>query len=374
MTDKTVLLDVTRMVRRQVYTIATGIDRWDMEVARWLLSEPPGIEWVPVVQLRGRLRRLPGGQKKVARIVEFWSGEVQRPTRIRSHAWTAMLSRSLNTGGIYLNLSHQGLEHPWLWDQLRRLNLTLVVYLHDLIPITHPHTTRSEQPERHRKRVDHIMQSAALILCPSMAVKDEVLSTYSTSASVEPLPPGVSVAMDAEHDPFPRPYAVVLGTLEPRKGHDHLAAIWGAMGEPKPRLVVVGSLGWNGVEIAHGMEIEPNLRQIINLKVSRDDATVQKLVAQSKVLLMPSEAEGWGMPMAEALTLGTPVIATDLPVFQETGQGLAQLLPHPSQPGATQQWADAIYECCQSDSKVTGFTPIRWPTQMERLNALLRKV
>ena len=52
------------------------------------------------------------------------------------------------------------------------------------------------------------------------------------------------------------------------------------------------------------------------------------LVRGARALLMPSFAEGYGIPVAEALSLGTPVIASDLPVFREVAGPAAELL-HP---------------------------------------------
>lgn len=60
-----------------------------------------------------------------------------------------------------------------------------------------------------------------------------------------------------------------------------------------------------------------------------DDAALAALMAGARAMLMPSLAEGFGLPMAEALALGVPVIASDLPCFREVGRGIPCLLdPH----------------------------------------------
>ena len=51
----------------------------------------------------------------------------------------------------------------------------------------------------------------------------------------------------------------------------------------------------------------------------------QRLLTRARALLMPSFAEGFGMPVIEALQLGTPVIATDLPVFREIAGDIPDL-------------------------------------------------
>jgi hypothetical protein len=48
-----------------------------------------------------------------------------------------------------------------------------------------------------------------------------------------------------------------------------------------------------------------------------DDAALATLLRGARALLMPSFAEGYGMPVVEAMRLGVPVIASDLPVFRE---------------------------------------------------------
>jgi len=65
---------------------------------------------------------------------------------------------------------------------------------------------------------------------------------------------------------------------------------------------------------------------------------LRRLIRSARALLMPSLAEGFGLPIQEALTLGTPVIASDLPAHREIAAGIALLLPV----GVVEAWVEAI--------------------------------
>jgi glycosyltransferase involved in cell wall biosynthesis len=85
-----------------------------------------------------------------------------------------------------------------------------------------------------------------------------------------------------------------------------------------------------------------------------------RLIAGARASLMPSFAEGFGLPVAEALAIGTPVIASDIPVFHEVGQGLATLIDPLDGP----EWEAAIMAHWQDEatfsaarSRATRFVP-----------------
>ena len=79
---------------------------------------------------------------------------------------------------------------------------------------------------------------------------------------------------------------------------------------------------------------------------------------------MPSFAEGFGLPVAEALTLGVPVIASDNPALVEVGQGISEHLDPLDGPG----WRTAIMDYADPASqrraeqliRIDGFRPYRW--------------
>jgi glycosyltransferase involved in cell wall biosynthesis len=105
------------------------------------------------------------------------------------------------------------------------------------------------------------------------------------------------------------------------------------------------------------------------------DQGLLRLLANARGLLMPSFAEGYGLPVVEALSVGTPVIASDIPVFREITQGRA-ILRHPLDgPG----WRDAILNLADlqhpvaidARRRIDGFVAPTWPVYFERVSTFL---
>lgn len=229
-------------------------------------------------------------------------------------------------GRIYLNIGHTGLDEPSLPDWVRRRRIKAVYLIHDLIPITHPEFCREGEAEKHLVRMAHVLDSATGIIANSQVTLDEFANharrqgkamPASTSAwiSGNPIPEGTSrSAMD-------RPYFVAVGTIEGRKNHILLLKIWQylveQLGSEAPRLLIIGQRGWEAEHALAMLDRNPALRGPVRELGDCDDVELARLIAGARALLMPSFAEGFGLPVVEALQLGTPVIASDLPVFRE---------------------------------------------------------
>jgi glycosyltransferase involved in cell wall biosynthesis len=125
------------------------------------------------------------------------------------------------------------------------------------------------------------------------------------------------------------PYFVVCGTVEPRKNHLLLLDVWRqlcALPGRAPQLVVIGSLGWRGGSILDQMlRCETTHGQIHHVQGLSTQA-MKSLIAGSRGLLSPSFAEGFGLPIIEALHLGAPVLASDIPAHREVAGQNAILL------------------------------------------------
>lgn len=112
----------------------------------------------------------------------------------------------------------------------------------------------------------------------------------------------------------------MIGTIEPRKGHNRvLDAFQGrwASGDAC-RLTIVGRRGWIDSETIARFDAladEPRLRLVHDA----DDDRLADILAETDVVIMASRAEGFGLPIVEALALDIPVLASDIEIFREIG-------------------------------------------------------
>jgi alpha-1,3-rhamnosyl/mannosyltransferase len=118
------------------------------------------------------------------------------------------------------------------------------------------------------------------------------------------------------------PYVLAVGTLEPRKNLPALAAAHGGLPEDVRRrypLLVAGGRGWGLDDRALGGD---GLRRLGY--VDRDDLVA--LYNGATVFAYPSLAEGFGLPVAEAMACGAPVLTSDRSSLPEVAGGAARLV------------------------------------------------
>lgn len=118
-----------------------------------------------------------------------------------------------------------------------------------------------------------------------------------------------------------RPSLLMVGTLEPRKGHDQALAaaqlLW-ARGVDF-NLVIVGKAGWMMGELVGKIKKHPELERRLYWFGHASDALLLGLYDRCSALLAASRGEGFGLPLIEAAQKGLPIIARDIPVFREVG-------------------------------------------------------
>jgi glycosyltransferase involved in cell wall biosynthesis len=110
------------------------------------------------------------------------------------------------------------------------------------------------------------------------------------------------------------------------------------------------------------------------LAIRPSTQALRQLVANARALLMPSLAEGYGLPVVEALAMGTPVIASDIPPHAEIAQGCADLSPL----GDADGWAARIEALAFDPSalaaaraRAAAFRPVTRAAYFERLRGIL---
>jgi glycosyltransferase involved in cell wall biosynthesis len=369
-------VDVTRLLFRHLTdTSHTGIDRVNMEYAHWAQRHGGGF----CVKRRTELKRLPLARWLDLLLRGTQPGQAGNNRQRRLHIllnWLAV-GQGIADDSTVIVSTHTWLSNRRTWTWIRRKHLHVYVFIHDLIPIDFPEYQRPSEAGAHAKRIRLTLENARGIIVNSSCTA----SAVRRFAERENLPvPPVLVAPLGHNLPatnnaaLPRglraPYFVVLGTIEPRKNHLLLLALWRQMAmsyraNEIPQLVVVGRRGWECEQVVDMLErceaIHPHILEINNAS----DEQVISLLKGARALLMPSYAEGFGMPVQEALAAGTPVISSPLPAIKE----FAGDIPDYAEPHDGIRWLELIRDYARSDStlraaqveRLQSFKDTSWP-------------
>ncbi len=201
---------------------------------------------------------------------------------------------------------------------------TTVVTIHDLMHLTRPEHATPAKRAYARWMMGRALRLAAKVIAGSEATKREILAFGpSRGLEVEVIPYGVRqeffeceekrVSMRGLAEarspvlPFEAPYLLFLGNDKPHKNLDGLLAAFARLRASFPSLSLVlagvapGRIHAEGV---HALGFVP-------------EADVPPLLAGARALVLPSFAEGFGLPVLEAQAAGTPVACSDLPALRE---------------------------------------------------------
>ncbi|QBM76821.1 glycosyltransferase family 1 protein [Sphingomonas sp. AAP5] len=334
-----VILDVSRLLSRARHQTPSGVDRVEMAYARGLqarLGERLGFAAVHPFGNYGRLSR--------ARTLAFLDATEARWASARGKGGPRPIAEVMPTllnllptrprpgpNSVYVQSSPHHLTKP---DLVKRIlaheQARFLCFVHDLIPIEYPEYARPDGARLHQQRVDTITRFADSV----------IVNSVSTAKSLKPFllaawrSVDVRVALLGTEEipyvaPLPsaaaeRPYFLCLGTIEPRKNHLLLLNLWRAMAQQMdpaaiPRLIIVGRRGWENEQVVDMLERCPGLKGHVEELNGCSDERMHALLRGARALVLPSFAEGYGMPVAEALSVGTPVICSDLPALHEAG-------------------------------------------------------
>jgi glycosyltransferase involved in cell wall biosynthesis len=213
---------------------------------------------------------------------------------------------------------------------LPRTRLPTVLTVHDVMPLS-----RREQfglakrlllPRQYLASI----KGADVLLCVSAATARRIveidaslgdriivshLGVASALQTAEPHPPAT-----APNEPF----ALVVGDLSPRKNMAFLLDIWSDVESATGglRLLAVGPDGWKSSATRARLTAASSRGEAVWAK-HVDDSELRWCYEHAAVVLMPTLEEGFGLPVLEALALGSPVVASTDPALVEASQGRA---------------------------------------------------
>jgi len=398
-----IILDISRLITRAAEPVPTGIDRVELAYAQYLMATEPDRLQFGAMHPLGHWGLLPLARARrfVELTAERWASpdlgleDTKRAaTRLRAALLVGGSSRLVMRGtrslrrrtrSIYLLTSHHHLNRPKVIEAtLAREQAVFVCFVHDLIPIEFPEYARPGEPDRHRRRIETVARLSDGIITNSEATKHALQPWLERAGRAPPVVVahlGVRRAQPDTPPPPPHPFFVCIGTIEPRKNHLLLLNLWRrlatGMAAP-PHLVVIGRRGWENENVIDMIERCRALTGIVEERNVMADDDVRTLLLGARALLLPSFAEGFGLPLAEALALRVPAICSDVVALREVGGDVPEFLDPLDGPA----WMAAILDYAQPHSprraaqvaRLPGWTAPTWPGHMATAMALLDRL
>lgn len=297
-------------------------------------------------------------------------------------------ARDLPRGAAYVNASQFPLwvESSFAWLDQRR-DVKAAFFIHDLLPITMPEYFRDAEFERHRRRLANFARFAAAALVTTRTVAAELtahlasLGRTDVPIFVAPTPIAPIFFEPRAIDPAlsNTAFFVLCSTIEPRKNHLMILAAWRDLvrrqGQAAPKLVLVGTRGWKYELIMDLIERSPPLRDHVIAVAGLTTPGLKRLMDNARAVLMPSFAEGYGLPVHEALAAGAPVVASDVPVFREIeSQGLTLLSPLDGEAWLDAVWRLAGTERPPAETRPDSGEPRSWSDYFVRLDRFVAQL
>ena len=250
-----------------------------------------------------------------------------------------------------------------LWHRLRRPHVTidadvvhapslavppagdtpLVVTVHDVAFLRHPEVFTRRGVAFHRRGLAIAHREAAAIITVSEFTRAELVRAGFEPERIHLAPLGITITppdpaseLDARVAAVgvTAPYVLSVGTIEPRKGLDTLAAAFTRLRRDHPDLMlaIAGPQGWLEVP---GLEA-PGIRRLGKV----DEATLDALYRRAEVCALPSRYEGFGLPALEAMARGCPVVVSDVTALPGVVGDAGVLAP----PGDVTAWTSALHD------------------------------
>ena len=321
------LVDVSELVQRDG---KTGVQRVVRSVLFDLLTEPPeGFVVRPVYATKDAFGYR-YGHKFLAKFLGKDALAAAPDSAVDFHA-----------GDIFFGLDMQHHVIPaqaMYFQDLRRGGVHVAFFIHDLLPILQREYFPAGTFEDHARWLLTLAQTDQII-CPSKTVAEELrqwleyqhvmrktplrIDWAHEGADVDNSVPtfGIPAESSAVFQAMKaRPSFLMVGTLEPRKGHQQVLRafdiLW-RMPQFDANLIIVGRRGWHTDALMDHLQRHREMRHRLFWLEGISDEYLKRVYNQASCLVAASYGEGFGLPLIEAAQQKIPIIARDLDVFRE---------------------------------------------------------
>lgn len=195
----------------------------------------------------------------------------------------------------------------------------ICVYIHDLIPLSHPELFERSSVDLFKKNIMKVMNLQPVLICGSDFVLEEIKRNFPEIENVKKmeLASRASFKLDEITNGVDTPGNILMiGTIEPRKNYLFVLK-WMEVYGAHEKLVIIGRKGWKSKQTLK--KIREMQRKGFNIQwiENASDARVQQEMQGAKLGICASIVEGYGLPLREFLQRGIPVVSSDIPAFHE---------------------------------------------------------
>lgn len=270
------------------------------------------------------------------------------------------------------------LKRSLLLPKLKANGVKILVYIYDIIPITHPQYCHGNTTNNFMSYIGAFLQYADMIFASTQSTLDAIddllrqLKLPSIPGCVTWLGSDFKVQDNTKEEIHPKAkaavdagqYVLMVGTIEPRKNHAViLDAFEKQLFSKGMNLIFAGKIGWNIQAFRKRMMEHPMYGKQFFFLNCMNDVTIDYLYKHAYCVAFPTFNEGFGLPMIEAFERGVPVIASDIPVLREVGKGYCRYFdPNSWHSFAEQveQWLNHEDDYAAEKEKLKGYIPVTW--------------
>jgi glycosyltransferase involved in cell wall biosynthesis len=223
----------------------------------------------------------------------------------------------------------------------RKIGFRFVMLCFDIIPVMFPHYYKPADVQAHRDYCQRAFPAADLVIFNSRTIEADVRA-YCGAAGLSlgataVCPLGADIRMPAAMKAPPAGlergrYALLVSTIEPRKGHRLIYDAWvklledGIPQRARFKLVFAGRKGWMVDDLMRDLRHDPRIAGTIEIFTDADDAIVTTLYRDAAFCVYPSRYEGYGLPVVEAFRHGKAVLASTGGAVPEVVDGFSPCL------------------------------------------------
>lgn len=331
--SKQLLLDISELSQRDA---KSGIQRVVRNIlVEWMKNPPAGYRVEPVYA--GAEFGYRYARRFAARLMDWpVGGLVDDPI---DHS----------PGDVFLGLDFQPIlqvTHADYLRTMRRQGVFVSFVIYDLLIIQMPQFFVPGSAEQFLRWLEIVTEMDAA-LCISAAVADDLIQWIESLDNKKPRPFRIESfhlgadLIDTKTAPqsgkvsketqetleqiSKHPSFLMVGTLEPRKGHEQVLSAFENLWRRgfEIRLVIVGKQGWMTEDLVKRLDSHSERGKHLFWLEGISDHDLEELYATCSCLIAASYGEGFGLPLIEAAKHKTPIIARDIPVFREIAEDYA---------------------------------------------------